>query len=1184
MMSDRAAAAKSSTTTLKQATLLNLSTSASTSRPSSSSAPPPAPDAAAPPLPPSPPILKPSSISNRTRQRVRFVVPELDEYEIVPGGEGDDEEEDGFGGALGDGALGEEEDEDGSGLDEDSDDEDEVLPDPAAPKDSAAPPSKKRRRTQGSCKHPEWLEAAFKSRVAWPRSTQLKGSPLTALYRRPSATSPTFSAPELTKLALGTFVLPRIDDFFLLDQHDPNVLYNPNWFFWDPIVLVESLHCPTCKSVGKESKLTRDSFSSRPRRAVDLGNVWYLIGTAFSVLRGVLNMGLGTKQFSNLLRALALRNHEQKEPFGSFIDRTRNSGYVPTGKWLSEVYNTFIEASATITKHIVKVNGVSVFVGLLTITNERGEIRSINLVPTKAQSQYAPALGAMRVSLNRYGHDQPVLFYTDNLQGDAPFLRRAFPSLKFDVHPLVKWGELDPLVLPDATSPTIINTAALLSSTLLKIVSEIDEQDPASQEVVGLDTEHNVTQVLGPNGGVISSQADSHLAILQLAWRDRVFIVQLATIVQRSSTKTLPTALRQFLENDRIKKVGVGVKGDVTRLAKEFSSAPGKLPTPAGAVELGQLAKERGVTAAKLSELCAVVLPRRLKRPRDIQISSRWTEANLAPEYVEYAALDAYVGLAIYRDLLKQPKVSTTALSDSACKIGALVVLLADDSTRPIAHGVIAELAPPSTGEPKVVDGIRLTQARLVLRVTRILVPAQAQPEEDDEEDQQQEEGAERIGDVFDAFGAREGNVDSSSERDPASEQLGLDILAQAASSLANLFASRGKAGPIVSRVLLDPWHMMDRIYIPRQHGARRAFMRAYSDTLFVPDPVDRALISARLEKQGSSWEEQLRRNPKWIWQRCKRTIPPPEVLHPLLSELFQTFGPIIDAKKAIPLFNATGWAEAKKVLDTVAEGGVSDPPGIPLYFCIGRCGGASGLLDDGVRLYRCCRGTVATEGGVHRNIRDRFPISGVSVRHAAARLKDYTLYHNLVVGTFNRSGVRYVGHFDLWLGNSLQLLRERTADLVKDSELVAGWVNGDCYEPSEESFGILPVPSTVLDNLKLEPYSAPVVLSTKRTRRKRIEGEELAPLPRSDLLTPPPRWDYLASKQGCRFALLHVHTQAERDLFKTLINDPVVEHFENVSGGSMKWVEMARKWTAQADGQQIFYKHSPCHLGQADE
>lgn len=179
-----------------------------------------------------------------------------------------------------------------------------------------------------------------------------------------------------------------------------------------------------------------------------------------------------------------------------------------------------------ITKHIVKVNGVSVFAGLLTITNERGEIRSINLVPTKAQSQYNPALKVMQVSLDRYGHNQPVLFYTDNLASDAPFLRRAFPSLNFNVKPLTKWGELEPLVLQSETTPTIIDSALVLIATLRLIVAEIDEQDLTSKGIVGLDTEHNVTQVLGPNGGVISSQADSHFAIPQLAWRSRVFIVQ----------------------------------------------------------------------------------------------------------------------------------------------------------------------------------------------------------------------------------------------------------------------------------------------------------------------------------------------------------------------------------------------------------------------------------------------------------------------------------------------------------------------------------------------------------------------------------------------------------------------------------------------------------------------------------
>ena len=43
-----------------------------------------------------------------------------------------------------------------------------------------------------------------------------------------------------------------------------------------------------------------------------------------------------------------------------------------------------IDHSHKITKHIVTINGVPVFIGLLTVTNEMGEIRVIALVATKA--------------------------------------------------------------------------------------------------------------------------------------------------------------------------------------------------------------------------------------------------------------------------------------------------------------------------------------------------------------------------------------------------------------------------------------------------------------------------------------------------------------------------------------------------------------------------------------------------------------------------------------------------------------------------------------------------------------------------------------------------------------------------------------------------------------------------------
>ena len=63
--------------------------------------------------------------------------------------------------------------------------------------------------------------------------------------------------------------------------------------------------------------------------------------------------------------------------------------------------------------------------------------------------------------------------------------------------------------------------------------------------------------------------------------------------------------------------------------------------------------------------------------------------------------------------------------------------------------------------------------------------------------------------------------------------------------------------------------------------------------------------ISAYLESTGSSWEEVLQFNAHWLWKRCKRTIPPPELLYPLVKELFSSYGPLLDSEKKQPLFNA---------------------------------------------------------------------------------------------------------------------------------------------------------------------------------------------------------------------------------------------------------------------------------------
>lgn len=104
---------------------------------------------------------------------------------------------------------------------------------------------------------------------------------------------------------------------------------------------------------------------------------------------------------------------------------------------------------------------------------------------------------------------------------------------------------------------------------------------------------------------------------------------------------------------------------------------------------------------------------------------------------------------------------------------------------------------------------------------------------------------------------------------------------------------------PIHSRVLKDPWHVFNMLDTPRNHGARIIFANALRDAIFIPDKGDKEKISRYLSTLPTprTWETAVRLTPKWVWRHCKRLIPPPELLYPQVAGVFQTYGPIQDAK-----------------------------------------------------------------------------------------------------------------------------------------------------------------------------------------------------------------------------------------------------------------------------------------------
>lgn len=193
------------------------------------------------------------------------------------------------------------------------------------------------------------------------------------------------------------------------------------------------------------------------------------------------------------------------------------------------------------------------------------------------------------------------------------------------------------------------------------------------------------------------------------------------------------------------------------------------------------------------------------------------------------------------------------------------------------------------------------------------------------------------------------------------------------------------------TRVIQDIWHLMDRIPVPRRHGALRLFAKMFRDALFVVDEGDKARVAIVLEKQGSTWDKAINSKPRWIWKRVRRYVPQPQILRPLVEKIFTLFGPMICAKSKKPLFSDDAHQKAKNVLQDISQGFVSDPVDIPLYYKVKKD-------QNGLMKFRCIRGTNLLEGGLHQKLIAKFSSYQASVPFASSLMREYVLRHNLNV------------------------------------------------------------------------------------------------------------------------------------------------------------------------------------------
>ncbi|KAF8451047.1 hypothetical protein L210DRAFT_3640047 [Boletus edulis BED1] len=690
-----------------------------------------------------------------------------------------------------------------------------------------------------------------------------------------------------------------------------------------------------------------------------------------------------------------------------------------------------IDHSFKVIKHLGKVGGAALFTALHTTVNDYGEIWSMLFTMTKGHDQFMPNMYEIAHSLTKFGHGDVEAVFMDNGCADKEEVQHAFPSLFKGVVPVPAHNTLPPLTFPKQRWQVVhLSTAMQVNLRFDIIMNHRTTDNPLATAALGLQWPVD-----------LSTGVQGLVALIEVAYQQTVYLIPTSLFIQRGHIN-LPHSLLAFLWSPFFKKVGNNIGADLKWLYCDCGFAEFSPPF-AGSVELDPRAKEHGAAA-------------------------KWNVSLADLEFIDHAVLDIYAISEVHQQLLGLQVAQPITSKSSG---GTPVAWLATDG-REVAHGIVA------LERPQALNGVNLTSTRVAVTISKIIVPSFLLPpslspskhsvplssfgqppfdlvsnphslrvclldhnvakppqalimpattthdahksvvtEPPDSEPQEP---------VFDNI-ADKYKEDTDGLDSPEQPLVGSSCDSDAKSALSQVMEPYENLAlipdnVICTQVILDNWYCHNLFPISHQHGVQWLFFRTLSMAFFLPVLEDKSAVEEVLKKLGTGFDTQLLSRPRWIHAR--------------------------------PLFNVCAWDAAKSVLKNVWLSYYSDPPGVKLYFKMG-------MDQNGLTTYHCCRGTNSVKGGVHQNIIHKYDSFNTSPWHGINVILDYTVWHNITIGTMNKTGHVYIGHFNVPLKNQLACLLDLTVDTLKPSTGSGGsphgqWVNGNDYEHANESFGII--------------------------------------------------------------------------------------------------------------------------------
>ncbi|KAK4510791.1 uncharacterized protein ATC70_005224 [Mucor velutinosus] len=762
-------------------------------------------------------------------------------------------------------------------------------------------------------------------------------------------------------------------------------------------------------------------------------------------------------------------------------------------------------------KHIAKIEDAGVFTALFTVTNEYEEIVHQVLVPSKSLIYLKHSLQKMKEAYELYGHEMPVAFFTDNVQSDKRFLESIFDSLKV-IQEVPRQQETANsnanrlfLRLPNDVEVDYLNRDVGLIIRKMKDLNDklTVERNAGKPSVIGLDTEWNV------NDDPHYDQVD----VIQIAHGNTVDVLH----IDRSWL-----ALPKELVNADITKVGRSIGVDFSRLNNRFGiECKTKL-------ELGSFCSARQLISTgtmSLSDISLCILGAPLdKGPQ----RSAWNMADLSPDLLNYAAIDAWASLAIYSVAVNHLPVGSRVLP--TYPVGSFVDVMPPRNSQAVAYGEIVVNGSTATVRITKVyvpgylaNGIALQtygELPFELRVPAAHLITAASPSE---ASSISSANPTATSDPVIATPVSNPNAIMKSEIQSKMQEVfgdAIDRVDKAGfTSGYRQFAWYNADDPKIAftRVVKDIFYSMDMIKPYKRHTLYKQFTRKFSESLFTIDETDKEKVIAafaqkRLKNPSFShaWDSKMKYDRAWLWRRVRRKVSAPEVLLPLLKLLFLSYGPL-----------------------------------------------------------KCIRGTNCLEGGVHQNLIRKFGSFGAGPELANAMFTEYRLRHNLDVGSKNRHSVIYKSHYDPWLVQHIDLLRQKMG-FSAGTRNIALSVNALEYCGSGELFGICPLPNEEMVKIGILPSeiteeSLPLVDKTIPQLQDTVIMKVGSTL-RSHL----GRYKFVANNQCTKFAVLAVDAMKEKSEFWVIYET----HYKNSNNRRINFVDFSSKFNEKAnDHLEKYYK-----------